>query len=441
MNIVNVFLDDLPQDGWAKVPYLADVLAATMVRFTRSFNTIPLCGPSRNSMWTGRYGWNHGGDTNPKNDANVNGGVPVQDMLAVWLTAAGYACGHAGKYNNGYPWFDQTGSGVWQPPGWAEFHTKAGGAFYEWTAIDNGVRTTGVDDYITDYEADRVVEMVTDLPQPFYVQWSASAPHGLADDFIPAARHANADVGPVVHSPAFNLPDISRKPRWLREKYPNPLSPAKQAEYDAKLVNCWRMLLSLSEGLQRVVEALDARGVRNNTMLVFAADNSNTFGDQRHLTKGLPYQCSLDMQTFIAMPGIAPRTEHALVGNIDLGPTFCDLAGARPTVAPDGMSLLPLLRGQGGWRDQLVLGKGEETPRQYGPGAYRGLVTDDGWKYVEHLTDGDVEMYNLVDDPWEIDNVAARAPSQRRSLAADLARHRSWEAPPRLADPGAVGEH
>jgi arylsulfatase A-like enzyme len=431
-NVLFVFTDDLPQDGWQKVPYVADTLAAQSVRFTRSINNTPLCGPSRCSAWTGRLSWNHGADTNPKNDANLNGGVSVEDMLAPWLKAAGVSTGHAGKYNNGYPW---TGGGTYQPPGWDEFHTKAGGAFYEWTAIDNGVRTPNVPDYITDYEAARCVEMVTSLPEPFFVQWSASAPHGLGNDFIPATRHEAADVGSVVHSPAFNETDVSLKPQWLRDKYPNPLNQSTLDDYDARLIKCWRMLLALSEGLEDVVQALITRGVLNNTMIIFSTDNSNTFGDHRHISKGLPYQCSLDMQTFIRMPGITPRVDDSLVGTIDFTPTFLDIFDALPTIAPDGMSLMPLLRQETTWRDQLVFGKGLEEPRQYGPGDYRGLITRDNVKYVEHMTDGDVEMYDLTIDPWELSNIVNVDTEMRDALASDLARHRSWEAPPSLVDP------
>jgi N-acetylglucosamine-6-sulfatase len=427
-NVLLVLVDDLPQGGWTKIPYLRDVLASGMVRFTRAVNTTPLCGPSRNTAWTGRYAWNHGADTNPLNDSQVNGGVPVDDMLAVWLQDAGWSTGHAGKYNNGYPWFALTGDRAWQPPGWTEFHAKAGGAFYDWTAVDNGVRRSGIREYITDYEADRVAGMVSTLPQPWFVQWSASAPHSLGHAFIPAARHAEVDVGSVVHSPAYNETDVGDKPRWLREKYPHRLSQATCNSYDARLRDCWRMLRALSEGLQQVVDALVARGVRGNTMIMFATDNSNTFGDHRHISKGLPYQCSLDMQLLIGHPDIAPRIEHRLVGNIDLAPTILDIAGARPTVAPDGMTMLPLLHQQGEWRRQIVFGKGNETPRQYGPGDYRGLLTDDGWKYVHHLTDGDVELYDLSADPWELSNIAADQPAKRSQLAADLARHRTAEA-------------
>jgi len=103
-----------------------------------------------------------------------------------------------------------------------------------------------------------------------------------------------------------------------------------------------------------------------------------------------------------------PRVIRERVQNVDLAPTFCEIAGCKMPRA-DGMSLLPLLVGKTGRLKRDFVYE-EQLHRNLGP-AYYGLRTtrrfsrDHLWVYTEHST-GERELYDRAIDPWQLDNLA-----------------------------------
>jgi Domain of unknown function (DUF4976) len=92
------------------------------------------------------------------------------------------------------------------------------------------------------------------------------------------------------------------------------------------------------------------------------------------------------------------------VANVDLAPTILDAANAVPGLAEDGRSLLPLLRDRSvEWGRDILLEDGQGAN---GVPAYRGLRTY-RFKYVEHLTTGEYELYDLRKDPYELKSLDA----------------------------------
>jgi N-acetylglucosamine-6-sulfatase len=104
--------------------------------------------------------------------------------------------------------------------------------------------------------------------------------------------------------------------------------------------------------------------------------------------------------------------------NIDLAPTIADAAGLDIPDSVDGASLLPMLKGDDeNWRDAVLI---EHWPTEEGFGGtiprYVAIRTDE-WKYVRYDT-GELELYDLVNDPYEIQNLAGDA--AYASVMADL---------------------
>jgi arylsulfatase A-like enzyme len=100
------------------------------------------------------------------------------------------------------------------------------------------------------------------------------------------------------------------------------------------------------------------------------------------------------------------RTDRHLVLNVDLASTIADLAGVRPGLPQDGRSIVPLLHGQRpAWRSAFVVEYlGDSMLGRGGPPPYRALRSL-RYLYVEYRN-GWRELYDLVDDPWELRNVA-----------------------------------
>lgn len=411
-NVILIFGDDTVSDIMAGMPYLASEPGGSWVKFPQGINSTPICGPSRVTLHTGRGAWSHGIANNVQADEVLDGGQDPQKMLGRSLQKAGVTTCFVGKYINGYPWVGFGGSASYVPPGWHYWRAAKGEDLYGYTVVNRDLSASSVTahgsadaDYLTDVEATQVAGFAGSLPEPFFMTWASRSPHRTPGEvYPPAPRHATAPVT-LVDKPNFNEADISDKPSWVQERYPTPLDQATVDTYRASHENVLRMSMSFDEGIQGLINALTARGILEDTVIIFAGDNSNCFGEHRHYTKTAPYEECLDMVLRVRWPGHTGGTSQALISHIDLAPTIADILGARLPVAPDGMSFAPVLAGTvaaADFRREVLLWREEETPRQFGVGTYRGIRTQDGRKYVHHTTDGDHESYTLATDPHEL---------------------------------------
>ena len=177
---------------------------------------------------------------------------------------------------------------------------------------------------------------------------------------------------------------------------------------------------SLDRDVGRIVQALEERGVLDNTIVVFASDNGFLWGEHRLMSKTWPYEESIKVPLVIRTPWASgPVTDDRLVANIDLASTFAELAGTAPGIAQDGRSLVPLLRGQDvPWRhDLLIEWEGRNLAAAGGPTRYLALHGE-RYVFVEYESTWR-ELYDLDRDPYELENIAAE-PSMlglRRQMA------------------------
>ncbi len=166
-------------------------------------------------------------------------------------------------------------------------------------------------------------------------------------------------------------------------------------------------MLSVDDGLASILNILRQTGLEQSTILVYLSDNGMTLGEHGFgVDKNCPYDECARVPFIVYAPGrYAPRSDSNLVANIDLAPTFLQLA-AYPGLPEriDGQSLVPLLENPSQpWRDALLIehwpaidGVGELIPQFY-------AVRTHEWKYVEYET-GECELYDLVKDPYELEN-------------------------------------
>ena len=163
----------------------------------------------------------------------------------------------------------------------------------------------------------------------------------------------------------------------------------------------WESLRAVDESVAEIVDALQTAGELANSVIVFTSDNGWMMGEHRiHAGKTVPYDESSRVPLIIRGPGFAPGASRGqLVANIDLAPTFADLADTTPGLDVDGQSLLPLSAEPSTWPSRtLVLEAGPKTIG--GPDIYHGIRTDQ-YKYLRHST-GEVEFYDMAADPFEM---------------------------------------
>jgi hypothetical protein len=201
--------------------------------------------------------------------------------------------------------------------------------------------------------------------------------------------------------------------------------PRLSPEFAAGVEENWRQenetLMAVDEGVAQIVEALRRNGELENTLIVYMSDNGFMHGEHRALAeKVLPYEESIRIPLMMRGPGV-PRTrvDHRLVGNLDVTSTILDAADVLPGRVQDGRSLLELLADPGAeWGRDILIENGNGAN---GVPAYRGIRTY-RYLYIEHRTTGEYELYDLQEDPFQLQSVDGheRYAKVQRDLASRL---------------------
>jgi N-acetylglucosamine-6-sulfatase len=416
-NVLVMLTDDQTLESMRVMAGVRSQLGAAGTTFERSFVSNALCCPSRATLYTGQYTHNHGVIGNRPPEGGY-GRLDKSEWLPVWLQRAGYRTVHIGKFMNRY---GQDSPPTEVPPGWDEWYTSVDPSTYRFMNYElneNGV-VRSYSAYSTDEYSERAANAVRRLApseQPFFLSVAYLAPHngsprdpddpaGLATP-MPAPRHRDLFANePLPVTPAFNEADVSDKPSFVRRR------PRLSAERVAAVTENYRQglesLLAVDEGVVRVVDALRSAGELENTLILFTSDNGYFYGEHRVPNgKVMVYEPSIRVPLILRGPGVpAGRRRRQLVTNADLAPTILDAAGAQPAGrVPDGRSLFPLLRDRGlEWGRELLV----EGAPGYQAVAYAAL-RNDRFVYAEH-DNGERELYDLREDPHELDNVVGDA--------------------------------
>jgi arylsulfatase A-like enzyme len=445
-NIVFILTDDQRWDttdgthspsGAFIMPRTRAELADRGIEFPEAFMTTPVCCPSRASILAGQYAHRTGVY---KNGGNNGGADDFQDMqsIAVWLADAGYRTSLVGKYLNGYnQLWDPNTEPPYVPAGWTDWYGMRNVAFYNYSIVepDGAGGYTLVpygnapEDYSTDVLREKAKGFISDAVadgQPFFLYLSFKAPH-LPQ--TPAPRHEGSfQHFPPWRPPSYNEPDVSDKPTWLQNT--PPMTPAQQADLDQVRIDQLEMLQAVDEaiggstthGIVGVLEHLRNLGVEDDTIVVFFSDNGWHWGEHRTRAKLKPYEESIRSPMMVRYKKLIPlpRTDDRMALNIDLAPTFAELAGAGVPIIQDGESLVRVLDGTAPtWRTDFLT-EGWPANRVW------ASVRDTQWKYVElPVTPGDpntafeLELYDLQADPYE--ETSLHADPQHAVRMADMA--------------------
>ncbi len=396
-NILFVLTDDQPASTVSKMPAVEAKLEAEGLSFENAFISTPSCCPSRATIMTGQYAHNHGVWSNSEPRGGAEGfkdrGL-ARDTIATSLKREGYATGLFGKYFNGY------GNNRYVPPGWERWFAYAGSnrkEAYE-VSSEGEIRTVSRNEWHpTDLIADRARGFVkAHAREPWFAYVAPHDPHG---PYHPAPRHANDFDGvELPQKPSFDEVDPSQ-PSYVRDQ--PPLSEDEKEElqriYGAKL----EALQTVDDMVASLIETLEETDQLENTYIVFATDNGYMLGEHRLSQKGKPYEESIRTPLLIRGPGVpAGETRKQLVSNVDLAPTFADLAGVEPPARPDGRSLAPLLSGDppATWRETVLLERRNANLGWIGVRTAR-------YAYFEYEETGEEELYDLESDPYQLESI------------------------------------
>jgi arylsulfatase B len=415
-NVVIIVADDL---GWADVSFHGteirtpnlDRLAAEGVELSR-FYVCPVCSPTRAGLMTGRYPIRYGlmrAVLPPWRE----GGLDTEEVtLPEVLARAGYEHrGIFGKWHLGH-------SDVKYHPlrrGFTEFVGHYNGAIDYFTHEREGEL-----DWHRDYESNYDQGYSTDL--------IAEA----ATDFI--RRHA-ADDTPFLCYVPFNAPHspLQAKEEDLEayEHLSENRPVTKKGKGKAALVKergtsprqtLAAMISSMDQGVGRILQTLDEKGIADNTLVWFFSDNGGVgAGDNRPLRAGKAtvFEGGIRVAAALRWPGKAPARKKVFsaAAYIDVLPTLMQIAGIEQHGGKplDGVGLADLVMGKGIAADRDIysyIGQGGEDTEQI-------TLIEPQWKLVvigRKLTDPnpaaprEIHLFRIAEDPYEEKNVAGDNP-------------------------------
>ncbi|WP_414661811.1 sulfatase family protein [Horticoccus sp. 23ND18S-11] len=436
-NIVFILVDDVRWDDlgvtghpFVKTPHI-DRIAKEGALFRNVFATTVICSPSRANILTGVQTRAHGIVDNTDRSA-------ASHRLATFpqgLQRAGYETAFVGKWHMGNDDSRRPGFDHW-------VCLKGQGSSFDPELNVNGkaVNTKG---YVTDVLGDQALEFLkAKHEKPFLLYFAHKAVHpesvqradgSLSDptlsNFIPADRHKTLYAGAKVPRRPNALSAPTGKPALLRE-IPGlePLGP-KTGSSDEVILNRLRMLAAVDESTGKLLQALEATGQLDRTLIVFTSDHGYFYGEHGlSIERRLAYEEGIRIPLFVRYPPLikAGTRRNQMALTLDFAPTLLEVAGAPIPAVMQGKSLVPLFAQNGpALREAIFVEHFSENvfPRTRKMG-YQAVRTE-AWKYIHYvdLPDSD-ELYDLNRDPYEMRNLiaSAGAAAELTRLKAELAR-------------------
>jgi arylsulfatase A-like enzyme len=386
---------------WFKSPNM-DRLAAEGVRFRNAFVTLSLCSPSRAAFLTGRY--NHlNGITNNSTPFPEN-----SVTHATLLHAAGYRTAYIGKWHMG----NQRG----QRPGFDYSASFIGHGRYNDCSVEiNGVATPTkgwIDDVSTAYA---IEWMKQNRGQPFSMVVGFKSPHSPRGGENLPERLRNLYAGETSRpAPNSGARAIYHGPVPAGGAKPHPLA-ANSVHLDYL-----RHVTGADENLGKLLDTLDELGLADDTVVVYSSDNGYFLGEHGLGDKRSLYEESLRIPMLMRYPRLfgKGRVVDEMVLNIDLAPTFLDLAGVPAPREMQGASWKALAAGRkpADWRRSFLAEYFFEMGDA--PTAV-GVRTADA-KLVKYPGHPEwTEVFDLAVDPYELKNLAAD-PAATAKLSAEF---------------------
>ena len=398
-NIVHIVADDL---GWKDVGFNGctdiktpniDALAAGGAKFSQ-FYVQSMCTPTRAALITGRYPFRYGLQTIVIPGPAGYGLDTSEYLLPQCLKDAGYATAIIGKWHLGHAdikyWPKQRGFDYQYGAmiGELDYYTHSDAGVLDWFRDNKPVKEKG---YTTQLiGADAVKYINGQSPdKPFYLYLTFNAPH-----------------------------TPYQAPQEYIDRYKDISEPTRRTY--AGMVTC------LDDEIGKVVSALDKKGLRENTLVIFHSDNGGTrnamfAGQMADLSKTIlpcdngPYRDGkgslFEGGSRVAacanwLGRIKPGTVDGLMHAVDVYPTLAALAGASTAKCKplDGMNV---------WE---TIAENKPSPRTeiiYNVEPFRGAVRQGDWKLIwRSLIPTSVDLYNIADDPYEKNNLAASQPEK-----------------------------
>ena len=427
-NIVVILVDDLGVGDLScygakdlETPAI-DRLVARGMRFSNAYANCPVCSPTRAALLSGRYPELVGVPGVVRTHSPLDSWgylAPSSRLLPELLKGAGYRTACIGKWHLG----DQPEC-LPNTKGFDLFHGFLGDMMDDYFHH----RRAGINYMRRDLQEINPKGHATDV----FTDWAVN--------YIVAKRGGGDEAEPFFLYLAYNAPHTPIQPPkdWLakvRKREPG-MKPAR-----SRLV---ALIEHLDFGIGRVVDAIDAAGIADSTLVIFSSDNGGQLrvgasnGSLRGGKQDL-YEGGIRVPQAAVWPGrIAPGSTAGLVTlSVDLFATCCAVAGVASTGAIDGVSILPTLRGASQELERDLFWTRKEGNQRY-MGQSVWAIRSGPWKLLQNDPQQPFELYNLIEDPQERIDMRGERPRIYRELSKKLRKHIQrggavpWQPPARV---------
>ncbi|MCQ9162831.1 sulfatase [Arthrobacter sp. STN4] len=276
-----------------------------------------------------------------------------------------------------------------------------------------------VEAHPSSYVADKAIERIGALAgedEPFFLFVSFPDPH---HPFSPPAGYADLYSPEDIPLPAGFHQDHSKSPEHIRALIDHRGTPGSDStmtwsvtedQYRHAAAAQYGLITLMDEQIGRVLGALSAQGLDDDTVVLFTSDHGDLLGDHGLMLKHFThYRAVTNVPLTIRVPGTAPRSTAALVSTADLAPTLLELTGTAAFRGLQGQSLVPLLEGSvDAVREALIIEEDQPfgLPGLPAPVRIRSVLTRRARLTRYFGTAAATELYDLLSDPDELDNLA-----------------------------------
>ena len=434
-----------------------DRIAGEGIRFDNCYATNALSGPSRACILTGKFSHENGFTDN----ASIFDGD--QQTFPKLLQQAGYQTAIVGKWHL-----------ISEPQGFDYWSVLSGqgeqGDYYSpdfWEKDGDTTRNVTCEGYVTEVVTDKAISYIQgrDKDRPFCLMLHQKAPHrnwmpspknlgifndtvfpepeNLFDDYSGRGEAARSQDMSLEHTftedwdlklltgdemranPSNHLAQVYlRMPEDVQRKwdsvYAGRIAEYRSGKLSGKELVRWKYqqymrdylatVLSVDEGIGRVLECLEKEGELDNTIVVYTSDQGFFLGEHGWFDKRFMYEECQRMPLIVRYPKAikAGSVSSALCMNVDFAPTFLDFAGVEIPSDIQGESLKRVLENGGktpeDWR-KAVYDHYYEYPAEHSVKRHYGIRTND-FKLIHFYNDIDQwEMYDVKKDPKEMSNI------------------------------------
>ncbi|MEM7698264.1 MAG: sulfatase [Verrucomicrobiota bacterium] len=414
------FLDGIPA---APTPHL-DRLAASGVNFTNAHCAVPACNPSRTAVLTGVAPYVSGVYLN-KQDWRECSRLSGVATLPEVFRSAGYVTRGGGKIYHAHSLNSEAFTGFHDPKPWESYFPHDGRqmpdellpegrpdktvrpfykGLFDWAPLDCADSEIA-DGQVVDWAVEHLGEK---SEQPLFLAVGIYRPH---IPWYTPQRYFDASSGakrPV--APSEDLDDIPEAGQAMARRHWHEWMIENELWEEA--IQGYLASAAFADAqVGRLLEALEAGPLGDNTVVVVWSDHGYHLGQKEHWEKFALWNQATQVQLLWKGPGIARGLKpSAAVSLLDIFPTLCDLCGVPVPQHCDGETLLPLLTGES---------DGDERVAVITHGRGNHAIQDWHWRFIRY-EDGSEEVYDHRNDREEHRNLASECPRIIARLASHL---------------------